>query len=388
MIKNRSMIDFEIIWKKANLTLTVQEELALSNWLQVDDSHQKFLDNALKYYSQGASFEECKIECTKAWKRFKQATSKKNNRQVSWIISTAAAAIAVLVYFTFFHVTKKESDNAIAFVKAEAIHPGSNQATLKLADGTVHDLTPSQHIVLIEGAAEIISEGSKLQYEAQKEMPTEIKYNILTIPRGGEFFLQLADGTKVWLNSETTLRYPAQFGPNERRVELTGEAYFEVAHNEKSPFIVESRGQTVTDIGTEFNVCAYTENPVVTTTLVKGSVAMFANTSPAKVQTLEANEQGAVNRENGKISKRIVGTYQYIAWKSGRFVFENQPLSQIMETLARWYNVDVVFSQEALKNFHFTGDLKRYTDFGEVIKLIGKTNEVNFLVEDKKITIR
>jgi len=388
MIKNRSMIDFEIIWKKINLTLTPKEELALSKWLKEDSSHQEFLDKARAYYLNGSSFEECKTECLRAWRKMSLKTSNKSKTQASWIISTAAAAIAVFVYFTYFHVTKKESDNAIAFIKAEAIHPGSNQATLKLADGTVHDLTPSQHIILKEGAAEIKSEGSKLQYDAQKEIPAEIKYNTLTIPRGGEFFLQLADGTKVWLNSETSLRYPAQFGPNERRVELTGEAYFEVAHNENSPFIVESRGQTVTDIGTEFNISAYTENPIVTTTLVQGSIAMYANTSPAKVLTLEVNEQGAVNRENGKISKRIVGTYQYIAWKSGRFVFENQPLSQIMETLARWYNVDVVFSQEALKNFHFTGDLKRYTDFGEVIKLIGKTNEVNFLVEDKKITIR
>jgi ferric-dicitrate binding protein FerR (iron transport regulator) len=388
MIKNRIMIDFEIIWKKANLSLTAKEELALSKWLKEDASHQEFLNNATTYYSQGASFEACKIECTKAWNNFKHSTLKKNNRQASWIISTAAAAIAVFVYFTYFHVTKKESDNAIALIKAEAIHPGSNQATLKLADGTVHDLTPSQHIVLKEGAAVIKSEGAKLQYAAQNQIPAEIKYNTLTIPRGGEFFLELADGTKVWLNSETSLRYPAQFGANERRVELTGEAYFEVAHNENSPFIVESRGQTVKDIGTEFNISAYTENPIVTTTLVKGSVAMFANTSPDKVQTLEVNEQGAVNRENGKISKRIVGTYQYIAWKSGRFVFTNQPLAQIMETLARWYNVEVVFSQEELKNFRFTGDLKRYTDFSEVIKLIGKTNEVNFLVEEKKITIR
>jgi transmembrane sensor len=389
MNKEQTIIDFEIIWKKINLSLTTKEEAILSQWLNEDSSHQKFLDDAVRYHNEGSDFADLKAVSAKGWDNLAIKGSKNNNRQSIWIISAAAAAvITLLMVVTYFMPVKKEEMNALAFRKAELIQPGTNQATLRLADGTIHDLSAKQSLVLNEGGSEIKSEGSKLQYTQKKGVKEEIKYNTLSIPRGGEFFLQLADGTKVWLNSESVLRYPVQFNGKERKVELSGEAFFEVTRNEKVPFLVESGEQTVKVLGTEFNISSYNENPLVYTTLVKGSVEVFANMLPDIKQILSPNEQSTISKGNGQLSKIAVNTYKYIAWKDGRFVFDDQPLGEIMKTLSKWYDIDVVFANEELKNFRFTGDLLRYTDFGEVLKKISKTNEVNFLIENKLITIR
>ncbi|MEI6679889.1 MAG: FecR family protein, partial [Mariniphaga sp.] len=281
MNKEQTIIDFEIIWKKINLSLTTKEEAILSQWLNEDSSHQKFLDDAVRYHRDGSDFADLKAASAMAWDNLAIKGSKSNNRQYKWLISAAAAAvITLLMVVTYFMPVNKEEVNALAFSKAELIKPGTNQATLTLADGTIHDLSAKQSLVLSEGGSEIKSEGSKLQYSQKNGIKEEVKYNTLSIPRGGEFFLQLSDGTKVWLNSESVLRYPVQFSGNERKVELSGEAFFEVSRNEKVPFLVESGEQTVKVLGTEFNISSYSENPMVYTTLVKGSVEVFANMLP------------------------------------------------------------------------------------------------------------
>lgn len=388
MPKERTIIDFEIIWKKINHTLTIDEETLLSQWLNESPLHQQYLDNAIHYYRAGSDFKDKKAETAKAWKTFKNKELKGNQHNTRWIISISAAAAAIFLIVTFLLPTKKNVIAPVASVKTEEIKPGTNQATLILDDGSVYDLTSSKNLVLNEGGSEIKSEGTKLQYTEKKGIRQEMKYNTLSIPRGGEFFLQLSDGTKVWLNSETVLRYPVQFAGNERKVELTGEAFFEVARNEKAPFFVESGEQVIKVLGTEFNVSSYLENPFISTTLVKGSVEVFIRNKPETRQILAPNEQSTINKADAQIKKQKVDPYLYSAWKDGRFVFENQNLDEIMKTLSKWYNVEVVFAREDLKNFRFTGNLQRYSDFGEVLKKIQKTNEVEFIIENKLITIR
>ena len=385
---DRTIIDFEIIWKKINHTLTVEEEMLLSQWLSESSAHQRYLDNTMRYYLEGSNFSANKEESEKAWKMLKNTGLKGNKRNSRWIISVAAAAVAIFLVVTYLLPSKKIENPLIVAGKAENIKPGTNQATLILNDGSVYNLTASKNLVLTEGSSEIKSEGTKLQYTEKKGIHQEIKYNTLSIPRGGEFFLQLADGTKVWLNSETVLRYPVQFNGNERKVELTGEAFFEVARNEKVPFLVESGEQVIKVLGTEFNISSYKEDPLIYTTLVKGSVEVLIKNKPEIKQTLTPNEQSSLNKVEMQISKRTVDPYQYVAWKEGRFVFQDQNLGEIMKTLSKWYNVDVVFAREDLRNIRFTGDLERYSDFGVVLRKISKTNEVRFIFENKQITIR
>lgn len=388
MPKNTTIIDFEIIWKKINQSLTEEEEILLSQWLNESPAHQRYLDNVMQYYLEDSGFSVNKTETDKAWKTLKNKGLKGYQRNSRWIITLSAAAAAIFLIVTFLFPSKKIENLPATAINGELIKPGTNQATLILNDGSVYDLTSSKNLVLTEGGSEIKSEGTKLQYTKKKINHRKIKYNTLSIPRGGEFFLQLADGTKVWLNSETVLRYPVQFVGNERRVELTGEAFFEVARNEKVPFLVESGEQTVKVLGTEFNISSYKENPLIYTTLVKGSIEVFISNKPEIKQTLAPNEQNSISKIDAKITKQKVDPYQYVAWKEGRFVFEDQNLAEIMKILSKWYDVNVVFAREDLKNLRFTGNLQRYSDFGEILKKIQKTNEVEFIIENKQITIR
>jgi len=388
MPKNPTIIDFEIIWKKINQSLTQEEEILLSEWLNESPAHQRYLDNAMQYHIGYSGFTGNKTETDKAWKTLKNNGFKGNQRNSRWIITLSAAAAAIFLIVTFLFSSKKIENLPVTAINGKLIKPGTNQATLILNDGSVYDLTSSKNLLLTEGGSEIKSEGTKLQYTKKKVNHRKIKYNTLSIPRGGEFFLQLADGTKVWLNSETVLRYPVQFVGNERRVELTGEAFFEVARNEKVPFLVESGEQTVKVLGTEFNISSYKENPIIYTTLVKGSIEVFINNKPGIKQTLVPNEQNSISKIDAQITKQKVDTYQYVAWKEGRFVFEDQNLAEIMKILSKWYDVNVVFAREDLKNLRFTGNLQRYSDFGEILKKIQRTNEVEFIIENKQITIR
>ena len=387
MSKQQTIIDFEIIWRKINSSITTDEEQLLTSWLEESPAHQEYLHKAMRYYHEGSRPNISRSETEKAWRKLKRKGIKTNRIISLPVIGVAAAVIAVMLYITVFYPNTKRNDNSIS-VHIEHIRPGSNKATLILDYGSVYDITSSKKLLISEGGSEIKSEGDKLQY-TEKDVPDkDLKYNTLSIPRGGEFFLQLADGTKVWLNSETVLRYPIQFAGNERRVELTGEAFFEVARNEKIPFIVDSNDQSVKVLGTEFNISSYKENPVVYTTLVKGSVEVNAKNNPEIKQRLLPNEQSLIDKIGGEITKRHVDPYQYVAWKEGRFVFDDQTLGEIMKVLSKWYNIEVVFEHEALKNIRFTGNLKRYSDFGDLLKKIQKTDEVAFSIENNQITIR
>lgn len=390
MQKDQTIIDFEIIWKKINHSITEDEERFLNKWLNESPSHQRYMDNAMQYYLEGSAFDDSKTISEKVWKALVFSETKKRNHTSRWIIALSAAVIAIFLLMNYLLPDRKLEMERFAIEKAAQIKPGTNKALLILNDGTAHDLTTSNDLLLNEGGSVIKSEGTKLTYSKEEAVikEKEIKYNTLSIPRGGEFFLKLSDGTKVWLNSETVIRYPVQFSGKERRVELMGEAFFEVAHNAKVPFIVESGEQSVKVLGTEFNISSYKEDPLIYTTLVQGSVEVCFKNMPEIKQTLAPGEQSSINKLEAQILKHVVEPYKFVAWKEGRFIFDDKNLGEIMKTLSKWYNVEVIFASEELRNYRFTGDLKRYADFGEVLKKIGKTNEVNFIIEKNKITIR
>jgi len=388
MTKDHTIIDYKIIWKKVNFSLTNEEEILLTQWLNESPLHQQYLDKAMRYALEGSGCPDNKAETDEVWNSLRNKGLNGNRISSRWFSSIAAAIAALIMMGTFLFPSKKPHVLPVGAKRIEIIKPGSNQAILTLNDGSVHDLTASKNLVLTEGGSEIKSAGAKLLYTESKNTSKEIMYNTLNIPRGGEFFLQLSDGTKVWLNSETILRYPVQFDGKERRVQLTGEAFFEVARNEKVPFLVESGEQIIKVLGTEFNISSYKEDKFISTTLVKGSVEVFIKNKPEIKQILRPNEQSLINKTGEEISKIKVDPYPFVAWKEGRFVFQDQNLGEIMKTLSKWYNIEVLFAHEELKNIRFTGNIERYSDFGKVLRKIQRTNEVNFTIENQQITIR
>jgi ferric-dicitrate binding protein FerR (iron transport regulator) len=262
-----------------------------------------------------------------------------------------------------------------------------------LDNGEVYELSESTEEIFSEEGAQIKNTGKKLEYipeteEKLKRKEERVKFNTLEIPRGGEYFLVLSDGTKVWLNSETTLRYPVNFNSEQRNVELTGEAYFEVAENKNAPFLVATGEQVVKVLGTKFNISSFQEDAFVLTTLVEGKVEVFLEKSPEVKQILLPSDQGRFDKEKGMISKRKVDPYKFIAWKEGRFVFEDELLSDMMKTLSKWYDVDVIFASERALDYRFTGNLRRYDNFREILEKIEKTNEVEFVIENREIIVK
>ena len=208
----------------------------------------------------------------------------------------------------------------------------------------------------------------------------QVKYNTLEIPRGGEYALQLADGTRVWLNAGTSLRYPVAFSGQERRVELRGEGYFEVAKDSASPFVVSVNGVDVRVLGTSFNVSAYSDE--VVTTLVDGKVLMR---SQADSVVLVPDRQGVWDGK--RMTVKRVDARNYALWREGVFFFEDMPLEDILDALARWYDVHVFYQNAELKMMLFSVEIKRYEHIDTILRRIVETNRVRFNVNNRTVNV-
>lgn len=265
--------------------------------------------------------------------------------------------------------------------------PGSNKATLTLSDGSNIDLNDTQKGVLSnQGSVSVnkLSDG-KLVYnikgEGANSQSTPILYNTITTPRGGQYQVVLADGTKVWLNSESSLKFPATFSGKERHVELTGEAYFEVAKNKSMPFNIAVNKMSIEVLGTHFNVNAYSDEDAIKTTLLEGSVKLASGNTTA---LLKPGEQAVLQQHDFKINK--VNTEETVAWKNGYFMFDNENIQSIMKKVARWYNVDVVYTGNVDER-GFGGTVSRFETVAGVLKSLELTGTVHFKLEGRRITV-
>lgn len=387
MAELKHHIDFELIWKKVHSQLTEEEERLLNDWLAEDASHRKYFEDVTRYYNSGTQFANSPAELKKALRSIYRSIGIYNPYRKTIVISitSVAASLLFILFFQFYHLTKPAQ--TIAEQSVQSIAPGTEKAVLILSDGSEHDLTSGEKSIMAAEGFEIKNTGTKLEYKGNGDQLTEMKYNTLKIPRGGEYFLVLSDSTKVWLNSETTLRFPVQFAGNVRNVELTGEAYFEVSKNEKVPFIVTSGNQQIKVLGTQFNISSYTDNANIYTTLVEGKVEVSATANPDAKIILKPSEQACFAKSENQIVKRNVDVNRFVAWKNGRFVFQNENLEDIMKTLSKWYDVQVVFTNDEDRKLRFTGNLERYSNFNEILEKIEKTNEVKFAITNNLITI-
>ncbi|TDP02234.1 FecR family protein [Flavobacterium sp. 245] len=297
-----------------------------------------------------------------------------------------AASVAMLISITLLFNTAKNAKNNIPAIANKNILIGTDKATLTLEDGSVITLEKGKGYATGNAS----SNGEKLIYNA-KNNPAGIANNFLTIPRGGQFFVQLADSTRVWLNSESQLKYPVAFVDGEtRQVELVyGEAYFEVSPSTKhkgSKFKVKTQMQNVEVIGTEFNIKAYKDESTIYTTLVKGKVAVSNVTNK---EILAPNEQSRISKSNDHIAISEVDVYNEISWRKGLFVFKGMPLKDIAKVLSRWYDTDIEFADPALGNVKFNGVLNKNQKLEDILTTIKNINFINaYEKKDNKIIIK
>jgi transmembrane sensor len=221
-----------------------------------------------------------------------------------------------------------------------------------------------------------------LSYNTLKNKSSEVVYNTISTPRGGQYQLMLADGSKVWLNAASSLRFPASFVGKERKVELLGEAYFEVAKNAKMPFKVKVNGMEVEVLGTHFNINSYENESTIRTTLLEGSVKINKNNSSS---LLKPGQQAQMNKAGEIKIINDADVEEAIAWKEGKFQFDRADIHDIMRQLTRWYDVDVEY--KGTVSSHFGGTISRDVNLSQVLNMLHLTGEVKFQVEDRKVVV-
>ena len=362
------------------------EERELHTWLAEDQQREEMFRRLMSREAWNANlrrFVKSPEEEKETWRRILNRTvqREKRLRQRLWI-QRAALFLLPLTVGAIAWWTASREDYQLEKSATPSISPGRAQAELILPQG--------EHIMLGEETA-IIGSGIEnkdhtLNYQVSAPYPKEQQesLHILRIPRGGEYTLVLADSTVVFLNAESKLQYPARFEGKERKVYLSGEAYFDVKANPEKPFIVTAGGMDVRVYGTEFNVTAY-EGESVRTVLVEGKVGVKTTEGSEEVQ-LHPGQMA--EREGNGIVVQEVDTYTYTAWKDGKFVFEEENIERIMERLARWYNLNVFYANESVKNQLFNGVLTRFTEVEDILRVIEQTATVEFEIKGNTVIVK
>lgn len=307
-----------------------------------------------------------------------------------WARVAVAASIALVLGTGIFYFTKPKTPVVQIVEKAQEIAPGGNRGILTLSNG--------KQIILANISAKdtIAKEGEEVTIRmnangvityvvnpnANTSKEEANSFNTLSTPTGGQYNIVLADGTKVYLNTVSSLKYPTRFNGDQRMVELEGEAYFEVAKNKDKPFIVKSGNQEIEVLGTHFNVHAYDNEPIVKTTLLEGSVAVRYKNQKT---ILKPGQQSNVSDNLNKIIVREVDTEAAIAWKNGRFKFDNADLKSVMKQLERWYGIKAEYRGD-VSDVTFNGGTFMNKNLSEVLKVL-ELNNIKFKVEGKTVIV-
>ena len=329
-----------------------------------------------KYYSGKDAFLRMK----------RQVERKKRVRMIMWVASAACVAIVCIILLQWKQVeVLLPGTNMIA--KQENILPAEMKAILVRADGEQVVLGKGHCSLEEAGNVLIAADSTGLEYNRLKRtMPDTTVFNQLIVPRGGLYLLVLSDGTRVWMNSDSHLKYPIMFAGDKREVILSGEAYFDVVKDESAPFIVKTESGKIEVLGTEFNIKCYSDESALVTTLVNGKVKFDDGMNPSVI--LKPEEQLIFEKENCQSIVRKINVNHYISWKDNRLSFQGETLDMIMKTLSRWYNVEVVFEDSTLKALEFSGNLDKFTNIQEFLSLFELGVNVKFEIKDRTVYIR
>lgn len=374
--------------------LSATELQELENWINSAQANavifQKILneDNLKK---QGAVLNRLDLDAdlleTKAGLIFSPGKTSDRKHFKLWSrIAVAASVILIAGLGGLFFFQNQQSEHPIARYSND-VAPGIQSATLTLANGKQIKLTTASQGKLANESGVSISKSSDghLVYEIQDPATArENAFNTLRTAKGETFQVKLPDGTLIWLNAASSLKYPVSFAKlKSRRVELSGEAYFEVAKDKRLPFVVESGGQQVQVLGTHFNVNAYADEPGTSTTLLEGSIKILAAGATVVVKPGQQ-----ADFKDGRINIAEVNPDMAVDWKNGKFRFKNEPLASILRKISRWYDVEIDDQLDPKNMPTFTGSVSRLDHVSAVLKMLEETSDVKFQVEGKTIKVK
>lgn len=355
----------------------------LNVWLEESDSHKalfaRIQDEKMQYediqkilsYDAGGAWQV--VQQKAAWRRRKRLTR----------VYRVAVSVVIIFGVAIAFLLREEATTVVPVVKVEEITPGRSMVKLTVASGDVYHLDSLHQVDLITSLAE--NNGKEVVFidRQLEEGASEIKYNKVEIPRGGEYQIVLGDGTRVYLNAQTELRFPESFASSEQRlVYLSGEAYFEVTKNPSKPFVVQCKDYAVKVLGTSFNVNSYEGDETSKTTLATGKVEIDMD---GKQTILNPGQQAII--KNGEVNVKEVDVEVYTTWMFDNFRFQSESIQEIMTKLSRWYAIDVFYMNESVRNYHFTGYLPRYAKIADVLELLSLTTNIKFDVEGKTVIV-
>lgn len=387
----------ELILKFLRGELSPDEDARLKAWLAEDERNRAFLESL----TDEASLEEClhflsavdvpaALEKTLARIKDGPSSAPAPGGRLRWLTrwqGVAAVLLVVLAALAFlWQYTGKRGPAAVAPVQQADVLPGGWKATLRLADGSVIALKDTgSSIVMAGNGIRITQRNGEVIYEntGAGSAAGQNGWNTVSTPLGGKYKVQLPDGSKVWLNAGTELRFPTVFEGARRELELAGEAYFDVARNERQPFRVKVNGLTVEVLGTHFNLKAYGDEPLVQATLIEGSVKV---STQAMEQLLLPGKQASLDKARGHLEVKEANIKDVLAWKNDLFRFSKEPLEEVMRKIGRWYNVEVVYSGAATDT-EFSGMISRNVPLSQVLKMLEMTGGARFRVEGRRVVV-
>lgn len=377
-----------IIARHLSGEITPEESARLEAWRKENPGHEALFRKICEEENFGQHAEKSAACDTEAgWAGIQKRIRKSNNRMRRMTILRYAAAVLVPVFILGIAIKDSMHDSMPSqpMLAVHSIAPGEAKAILTLDNGETISLNKDAVDVLqqLEGT-HIRVDSTTLNYRTAQATAAKAKpiYNKVEIPRGGEYALVLSDGTRVHLNAMSSLRFPVTFAADKREVELEGEAYFEVSKTGQ-PFIVNVRGMQVEVLGTVFNITAYPDE-ACRTTLVSGSVRVNAEKGESLV--LKPSQQATIASGSNSIEVRTVDAAFYTSWVNGKIHFKDQRLEDIMKTLSRWYDMEVVYADEKLKDLRFGCHVDRYDEIGPFVRLLEKTEKVHVKINGKTIT--
>lgn len=364
----------------------------LYTWLQSSDSRRPLLNNLQQEFEKVlSSRHEMPVEISDRMEtRLLQQISHNYVVSISgklvrrWTIAAAIAGLLLaggIFYYNQPRQIPSTPAQSPAAVAVATVAPGTNKAVLTLANGDVVTLDSTGNQIITQGNSTVRQKNGQLQYAANGDV-SQVVYNTLTVPRGGQFNIVLPDGTHVWLNAASSLRYPTSFNGKERIVEIQGQGYFEVMKNEKQPFVVKVKDMEVQVMGTAFDVMAYEDEKNYNTTLINGAVNVKHGNNE---QRLKPGLQAVLNIATGDMNIRPVDVDQVIAWKTGFFEFDNARLTDIMKQISRWYDIDVNYDQPENDRL-YGGRISRNLPLSEILHML-EANGPKFTLSGKKLTV-
>ncbi|WP_394972833.1 FecR family protein [uncultured Croceitalea sp.] len=375
-----------IIIKHFSKSATISELEELTKWLDKEKNKLYFKEYVkLNYY---IDYNLLDFELSQEREKILKRTKLKRVRLLNNFYKYAAA-IVVLISLGYFILTPDELINEVPIIVNNDIKIGTDKAILTTENGKDFILEEGKQFM----SDNVSSDGKTIVYKSvgKDVVNAEIAYNYITVPRGGQFYIKLSDNTKIWLNSDSKIKYPKEFVANQdREVELIyGEAYFDVSpstnHN-GSKFKLLSRGQKVEVLGTEFNVKAYQDEIHTYTTLVEGKVQVF---NAKGGRQLAPGQQSIVNVETLNLNINEIDVYNHISWKDGVFSFKSVALKDIVKVLERWYDVEITIENKAIEDIKFIGVFRKDYALEKIIKQIKNTNFINaYEINNQKISIK